>query len=381
MIENCKLFSNTTQIKWWLDKVKLTDKEEDIINNDIDWIHNFNDSNLIIKNSYDEKSYNLQKKKLFTKLLNSNIDDEKWDLLLQKRATSHIENLFKKYVDDETLVITSSFEHFSVENVRNKCKNVIKLDDETDNSNIIYNVDYCIDIAKKYKNVFVYLIATECITGRRRDNIVYKELNTKLKDNNINFVMVLDAVQEMFLYPRDYSFYHFIIGTVHSTYDKFDQGLLFVNKELVKDYDDSYSYRNTNVLCLLNRGLDVILKRHKYILMYNKIMDESLNKKLFYNFSKYTSQPNFYSIYTSGSFLYYDNIAEYIKNAQEKGKNIHSGASIDVSYHKKYRELVIGFRAQSLMFDDEEIYNRYNSFYNSYKELCKRIMKYDAKGM
>ena len=372
MIKDCKLFKNIEPINWWLDKVRLTEEESDILDDDIDWIHDFNN-----KEEYrwelDEAEYNLEKEKLFSKMLNSNINSDGWDLLLRKRATQHIEELFEKHVDNETLVITSSFEHFSVENVRDKCKNTIRLDDEDENSNIIYKLDYCISEAKKYKKVFVYVIGTECITGRRRDNNVYKRLHDKFEEENIPFIMVLDAVQEMFIYPRDYSFYDYVIGTVHSTYDKFDQGLLLQKLKPV-NYT-FYGYKNVDVLKRLNRGLDIILKRHPYILMYNTIMDESLNKDLFYKFNTYKSQPNFYSMYKTGDFLYDDEIIKYVNNMQEKGKNIHSGASIDISYHKPFREMVIGFRAQSLMFDEDEIIERYNNFCNNYKKLCTMIMR------
>lgn len=376
MIKNCQLFKNINQINWWLDKVKLSNDEFNMINEDIDWIHNFND-----KEEYswelNEEEYNLEKEKLFSKMLNSNIVSKDWDLLLRKRATQHIEELFEKCVDDETLVVTSSFEHFSVENIRNKCKNAIRFDDEDDNSIITYKLDYCVNEAKKYKKTFIYLIATECVTGRRHDNNVYKKLHDKLKEENIHFIMVLDAVQEMFIYPRDYSFYDYIIGTVHSTYDKFDQGLLL--QKLKPINYTFYGYKNVDVLKRLNRGLDIILKRHPYILMYNTIMEESLNKDLFYKFNSYKSQPNFYSMYKTGDFLYNDEIINYVKNMQKKGKNIHSGASIDISYHKPYREMVIGFRAQSLMFDEDEIIERYNNFCYNYKKLCTMIMRENAK--
>ena len=103
------------------------------------------------------------------------------------------------------------------------------------------------------------------------------------------------------------------------------------------------------------------------------------NKDLFYKFNTYHSQPNFYSMYKTGDFLYNDEIINYVKNMQDKGKNIHSGASIDISYHKQFREMVIGFRAQSLMFNEDEIIERYNNFYNNYKKLCTMIMRANAE--
>ena len=69
-------------------------------------------------------------------------------------ATNIINNLFDKYVDDDTLVITTGSEHHSVRNNLNKCKNVVNF---VCRGEIRQDIDI-INTIKPFKKVFIYMI-------------------------------------------------------------------------------------------------------------------------------------------------------------------------------------------------------------------------------
>ena len=65
-------------------------------------------------------------------------------------TTNIINNLFDKYVDDDTLVITTGSEHHSVRNNLNKCKNVVNF---VCRGEIRQDIDI-INTIKPFKKVF-----------------------------------------------------------------------------------------------------------------------------------------------------------------------------------------------------------------------------------
>lgn len=385
----CKLFNNNS-IYDWMNSIKPLFSTRRNIEDDLKFMKNLNgdinDFSKIIENEGDEKEFNSLKNFLFSSYINCygfpyhNPDD--YELLLNKRATQHINQLFNKYVDDETLVITSSYQHISAEREINKCKNVIKIDSVDNNSNMSYHIDECISKAKKFKKVFAYLIGTEFGRGVRHSNEIYKKLYNLLKINNIDNIMVMDAAQEMFLYPRDYSFYHYIIDTIHSLYTPIDCGLLFINKNLISNEDiETFScYKRCDVMKRIIRGFEISLDRKYNILNYQSVINDSINHDLFKNFNLHNSQGNFYSMYTSGSFLYNDECIEFITNKFiNKALNKDPGVDVQIDYHKEFRELYIRMRAQTLMLDNKDAIEKYNYFYNNYKEFQKLILKYYIK--
>ena len=376
MLKDCKLFKDIKPLEWWLDKVKLAEYERIILSRNAETMKqmngDINDFSFKLDNEGTEDDYCYYKEQLFSKLLNSNIKPDDFELLMHKRATVHIKELFDRYVDDDTLVIISDFNHISVENPISKCKNVIRLDRECEDNNQKHDVLLMLATAKTFKKVFVYVIGTEFECGRRHSNIFYKELHDRLKEMNIPTVMVLDAVQEMFLFPRDYSFYDFIIGTVHSLVHLFDTGLLFINKNLVPEEDIKYftGYKRVDILKKINDGLDIILQRKDYILMYRDIINDSIDWDLFRNYNLHNSQSNFFSIYTSGKFLYDNKCIDFINEKfVEHSKGSDPGVNVEISFHKPEKELFIRVRAQTMMFDKQDIENKFNYFYDNYMKL------------
>ena len=367
MLENCKLFNDIKPLEWWLNKTKLSPEEDEIMSKDMDYVDSLNGNIYdleisLSENNGDEITFMKLKNELFSKIPFSNM--ENFDLLMKKRATLHIKELFNKYVDDETLVITTYHQHFSVDLEIEKCKNILYYTNGCDLSKVI-----------KYKRVFVYVIGMECDRGIRYDNTYYKQLHDKLATFKKPFIMVLDAVQEMFLYPRDYSFYHYVIGTTHCMYHGFDQGLLFINKNLVpkEDVKSFTGYKRCDILERLNRGLDIILKRKDDILTFNNVISDSIDRTLFNNCKKYCSQNNFYSIGLVGNFLYNKQCVDYINNIMLKSRMEYAGITIGIDYTGKENEMIIRMRAQTLMFEIPRVIKSYETFCNDYLKLKELI--------
>ena len=160
MLKECNLFRNSEPMEWWLNRVRANCIEEEIIKDHKKFIDEINGDindfeNISVENVLN--GYEFEKSRLFELLNDCRIDSYDYELLLHKRATIHIKELFNHYVDDETLVVISSFQHISAEREIEKCKHIIRLDEEDEHSNFIYNIDKVIDEGKKYKKVFVYI--------------------------------------------------------------------------------------------------------------------------------------------------------------------------------------------------------------------------------
>lgn len=183
-------------------------------------------------------------------------------------ATNIINNLFDKYVDDDTLVITTGSEHHSVRNNLNKCKNVVNF---VCRGEIRKDIDI-INVIKPFKKVFIYMIALSVGDPHYLNNCIVEQLQNILSENNKQFVTVLDAVQELFLLPRDYSIYDYVIGTSHALIPNYDMGMLFGKEEL--------SYKAGNWLKDFNDCLKVLLRNRDKLYQLNVVMRQ--------HFAKYT---------------------------------------------------------------------------------------------
>lgn len=139
-----------------------------------------------------------------------------YTLSFSNRATNFINELFDKYVDDNTLIIISDCEHNNVKTKAKQFSNLL----EIKNLNIDFNY------VKTFKKVFVYFIGTQISSGIITPQSFFIDLKQFLIKNKIEHKLVLDAVQEMFLLPRDYSLFDYIIGTAHSLIVNFDLGIL-----------------------------------------------------------------------------------------------------------------------------------------------------------
>lgn len=174
---------------------------------------------LFDKESVDTEEYNLIYKRLWCNNASG------FNLSFDSCATNIINNLFDSYVDKNTLVLTTDSEHDSVLKNLSKCQN---------KDFIIKNLTLDTEVLRKcskFKKVFIYTIGTYCATGFILPDSMLQRIKSFLVKNKIQHIFVLDAVQEMFLFPRDYSIYDYVIGTAHALIPNYNMGILLSRKK------------------------------------------------------------------------------------------------------------------------------------------------------
>lgn len=171
-------------------------------------------------------------------------------------ATDLIKQLFKKYVDDDTLVLTTNSEHPKVQEVLKTCKNVIKVFDKERLQH--FTVD------NKYKRVFVYMIGTMCATGHIVYDQEFETIIETAKASGKEVVTVIDAVQELFLLPRNYNKFDYIIGTAHALIPEYNVGLLLSK--------DSTIGKRLAIAQPFLTMLNWLMKRKEYLYQFSTLM-------------------------------------------------------------------------------------------------------------
>ena len=213
-------------------------------------------------------------------------------LSVDTRATLLIQKLFNKYVDDDTLVITTGSEHGSVRQELSKCKNVIA---PICRGVLRQDVDLELE-CKHFKKAFIYMIALSVGDDHYLYNCDVKHIQEILRNNNVEFVTVLDAVQECFLLPRDFSIYDFVIGTAHALIPEYNMGMLFGTDKMSCDYAGNWISDFTNKLKML-------FENKSLLYMFNNVMSQTL--------SDVTRSDNSLRDTSRASFFY--NLADYKK--------------------------------------------------------------------
>ncbi len=189
------------------------------------------------------------------KFLPCQINDD-YHFTFSTTATDLIKQLFAKYVDDETLVLTTNSEHPKVQEILKKCKNVVKaFDKETLQQ---FTVD------KKYKRVFIYMIGTMCATGHIVYDQEFESIIERAKASGKEVITVIDAVQELFLLYRDYNKFDYVIGTAHALIPEYNVGLL-----LSKDNSIGKPLAIAQPFVTM---LNWLLKRKEYLYQFNTYM-------------------------------------------------------------------------------------------------------------
>ena len=268
-------------INWWNNLEPLTKQEERIIKTCLE--HNLDDltqseyehikeygvSNIPEITSNDK--FNELTNEYFSLMPYCNCSSENKDLSFEVSATTFINKLFEIYVDDDTLVISSDSEHPNVKKQINKCKNTLILSHYTDIRG--YNIEKIINESKKYKKVFVYIIGTRNDTGEITPQLFFEELKKTFINNNINHIIVLDDVQGMFLVPRDYRLFDYVIGTAHALSIGYDMGIMISNSYLtgIKAYNWGKEYL---------KSLSVILKRKNKMNIFRDVLIQYYSKYL-----------------------------------------------------------------------------------------------------
>lgn len=260
----------TNIFKWWNNLNPLTTSEKEILNFKL--CHDFNIINkvdYILPKETSIENWNLLVSEYFNRMPDCNCSIYTHHLSFEVSATTFIDALFNKYVDNDTLVISTDSEHPNVKFRLNTCKNLITLSLHTDI--LSYNLNKLQNKIIKYKKVFVYIIGTRNNTGEITPQLFLKKLKEILIKNNIEYKFILDDVQGMFLVPRDYSLFDYVIGTAHAIVDGFDMGILISKtKEFGKE---AYNWGSRYL-----ESLDIILKRKDKMFLFKQICIQYFNK-------------------------------------------------------------------------------------------------------
>lgn len=212
-----------------------------------------------------------------------NISEKDYKLTFDETATTIINKVFEKEVDNDTLVITSCSEHPSVEEAVTHCKNVIKLDIYSDN---FKNELKQLKNLKQFKKVFVYIIGTEVGTGVITPQYIFEQVINYLKENNCFYKIMIDDVHGLFTVPRDYSIFDYILCTAHSLVPKYNMGILLSKSGDIgvcsKACSEEYLPRLN--ITLRNKANFLLFKNIIYEYLY-----DLLNNKEHFELYNYTS--------------------------------------------------------------------------------------------
>ena len=257
-------------LNWWNNLLPLSDEEKQILHTPL--VH-MRDSSECIKYCIapEETSVNEWesfKRDFFNRLFMPYTLQDK-QLSFEISATTFINYLFDTYVDDETLVISTDSEHPNVKKRLNTSKNTYILN--LANDILTYSINKIISEAKKYKKVFVYIIGTKNSTGEITPQEFFIQLKEAFDKNDIKYKLVIDDVQGMFLVPRDYSIFDYVIGTAHALCTGYDMGILISNQ-----FEFGKKAYNWGKFYL--EHLDIMLKRRNKINMFKNVAINYYNK-------------------------------------------------------------------------------------------------------
>lgn len=268
---------NSTTAEWWNNYLPFNEYELEILNK---FAPHTRGDKLCLTNPNSEwwqtELYRIRHNIPCSKGLGTN-------LVLAETATFLIDQLFNKYLDDNTLLITSVVEHEAVD------KNVERFNRQ-DKDHVrmhYYNGTKALNLSqvkealrkKHYKKAFVYIIGTQITTGEITPTAFFIKLKEFLNSQNIESVMVLDDVHGMFLVPRDYSIFDHVIFTAHALIRRWDMGMCW-SKEPI--YMGCHAL---NWLTEYNSLLSFFLTRKDKLLMFSQVMEEE--------YAKYLSSPLF----------------------------------------------------------------------------------------
>lgn len=324
-------------IHWWTnympfhdDELQLADKLE---SKDIDYsVRASEDTYLIYQNT-------LLDMMPWTKILNSP------KVSFASSCTDLIDALFLDYVNDDTLVITTSLEHNSVRENLKKCKNVIELDYATATLKNLKLKEFVLSRMqqKSYSNVFIYIVGTFVAYRNIHSNEMIKRVQSIAKSiagNNVT--TVLDDCQGMFLVPRDYSLFDYVLGTSHAI-TRMDSGILLRTDLNLKDY----GVKSINALKELIIRLDPVVKRREKLMFFNNVMTHFFDRyrSMFDIIEESNLATHIFSVIDKNRLID-DSILEALKKY---------GIRIDGEHSDNNGQHVLRFRAMHFLFFPQDL--------------------------
>lgn len=247
--------------EWWINYERLAGEELEAVNK---------------KCPYDERREDKKTWACYEDMLRSMVPLghtlKNHQLYVEKSATDFINYLFDKHVDEDTLLITSVVEHDAV-------KAAIKRIDREEKDHVILHYYNGIDslnlsqvkealMKKTYKKAFVYIIGTQITTGEITPQRFYEKLFTFLKSKGLEVTTVIDDVHGLFLVPRDYTMFDYVLSTAHALIRRWDMGLMWSKTE------ETFGEKYWNWLWIYIGALKLILNRQVKLSYFSQIMKE-----------------------------------------------------------------------------------------------------------
>lgn len=267
-------------IKWYIDEYQpFSDYEEFVLKSPENKF-----KRLSFNIPYDSHTFN----KYFDLLPHSNITSNTHRLEVLDCGSDFIRALFKRYADDDTFVLSSTCEHDTTRECLGNVEHKLEL-----YMDIIrkMNID---DIMTEFKKsgcskFMLYMVGTSISSGEIVPQEFFEKLKKELEDREIPHVLILDDVHGMFITPRDYTIFDYIIYTAHSLVCDYNMGMMIskIENEPIGMYDwmglDEYYTR-----------LSIILQRKDKLRLFKQVLTQYFADLLvddeFFDLFKFTSQ-------------------------------------------------------------------------------------------
>lgn len=324
-------------IKDWVDWNPLTTDEMSLLRSHYDFNIQNNTKN-------DDLNYTL-KKEFFNLLEGNNNLYDIFNIQVANNATDIITSLFEKYVDDDTIIISTNCEHPSVNSNLDKYQNKIILNYEQTVHNPKYKNNFFIpdfSECKKFKRAFIYIVGTFVGFGSITPNQYYLDIKNILENMGLETILVCDDVQGMFLIPRDYSIFDYVVGTGHAMAIYHNMGILLAKDKLLSDYITT----SNDALDLYLKKINIVLKRKEKINIFSRVVGDSFKQYINLPIIKNDVSNNF----ERANNLYTIQIRNKIFNEKEEKNH---WVALDGLNTKK--ALITRFRAQEYIHYPEEL--------------------------
>lgn len=218
-------------------------------------------------NKYSLESIEQMHKCFFDMLPYGHIDGKSHEISFFDRATDAINSLFQREVDDNTLVIVSNNEHENVVKAYKACKNIYVLDFDTEIIPCKLNKLYT--ECSKYHKIFVYVIGTQVSNGIITPQLFFEKLKNWLEYNQKKYKIIIDDVHGMFIVPRDYRLFDYIIYTCHALITDFNMGIL-----IARQPSTIVGYHFTNWGFAYLEAVRAVIEHHTKFYAFKYIMNQ-----------------------------------------------------------------------------------------------------------
>lgn len=269
-------------IKWYLTYNNFSNQQKK-------YIQNLKSTNINIVNQ------NKTVSEYFSLMLYSNININNYNINFGDNGSFFINCIFNQFINDQTLVITTRYQHNAVKDNLKKCKNVVQL--QVDDI-INFDRQKILNYIENFNNIFVYIIGVQIMTGQITPQSFFIQIKNLLIQKKKNFKLMIDDVHGMFLIPRDYSIFDYILYTAHSLIPNYEMGFLISKKQ-----NKQFGIINTNYGEEYLNKLKLILSKRDKLFLFNTIMSQYfsdiLKNKQIYRLLSPTVQ-HIFSIQTTG---------------------------------------------------------------------------------